>query len=199
MKGKKPLKDLKKDLLEAVVVNLLKADNQVTTLEVKTELRQKYSDLYWGQSEVSNIMQEMEQSGKLNYKDNGTYRTYWDPSRPFGNQKSSAKPAKVTKVKAGSSPKVFTKVSSGGKISRKKALELMKNNKGRFFTAVFIKKDNTTRVMNCAYITNQTTSDLGYVKVKETSQLILKKPAIRNLNLQTLTELRIGGVMYTIK
>lgn len=79
-------------------------------------------------------------------------------------------------------------------ISRTKALELMQNSKGRFFTATFIDKNNEVRVMNCQYLKDQEQSPLGYVKVREAA-LMRTNPnqCIRSVNLNTLQSLKMGG------
>ncbi len=85
-------------------------------------------------------------------------------------------------------------------ISRTKARDLMSKNKGHFFTATFIKKDGMRRVMSCTYLKDQTGSHLGYVKVKDTV-LCRKTPTncIRNVNLQTISDLHIAGKKYKIR
>jgi len=84
------------------------------------------------------------------------------------------------------------------RISHAKALELMENNKGHYFTAVFIKKDQTERTMNCKLMANQVPDRLGYIKVKEAVLLRQGKNAIRNVNLQTLKALQIGKKSYRV-
>jgi hypothetical protein len=90
------------------------------------------------------------------------------------------------------------KTPKAKKISVTKALELMKNNKGRFFTSVFTNKAGETRVINGQYLSGQNPSELGYVKVREASKLKAKENSVRNVNLQTLSELKISGVIYKI-
>lgn len=91
-----------------------------------------------------------------------------------------------------------TKKEKFKKLSRTKALELMSNNKGHFFTAVFIDKDNEVRTINCQYLKDQKQSVLGYVLVRECNKLRKGEDAIRNVNLQSLKELHIGGVKYKL-
>jgi len=83
-------------------------------------------------------------------------------------------------------------------ISRTQALELMKNNKGHFFSAVFVTKGNKLRTINGQWLKDQGPSDLGYVKVRETSKLKSGKEAIRNVNLQTLELLKIAGKTFNV-
>lgn len=119
--------------------------------------------------------------------------------------KTSAKNAtvKTNVAKSVTTSKTVVKVTSK-RISKSKALDLMVNNKGRFFTAEFVDKKNKTRIMNCLYLKNQGTNKLGYVKVKEAALMRTPegkadpKKTIRQLNMQTLVSLKIGGVNYKI-
>lgn len=223
-------------LLKAAT-ELLKANNTVTTLELKTKLRKDEAEYYWSQDIVSKMMEELAIEGMLTYTDNGTFRTYSaTPKRGRGRPKNliiATKPvpvsvqAPVIPVKRGRGrprknltvnlgPKASTALASGAPvsiasapitlptakakyISHTKALELMENNKGHFFTAVFVKKNQTERVMNCKLMANQLPDRLGYIKVKEASLLRQGKESIRNVNLQTLKALRIGKVDYRIR
>ena len=83
-------------------------------------------------------------------------------------------------------------------IGRTQALELIKNNKGKFFTAVYITKKDKLRTINCQYLKDQGVSELGYVKVVENVKLKNKEQGIRNLNLQTLQLLKIGGKVFNV-
>lgn len=177
---------------------LLKANNTVTTLEVKTKLRKDYPTYHWIQNTkgsvkgVSEIMNDFATNGKFTYKDNGTYRTYSFPKSKTST-KVTTKTTKATKTTKSTTHNVRT-------ISRLKAHDLMSNNGGRFFTATFTKKDGTERVMSCTYLKDQTGSVLGYIKVKDTN-LCKKTPGncVRNVNLQTLSKLSIGGKNYNIR
>lgn len=75
--------------------SLCKANNTVTTLEIKQELRRDYPYFYWDQSTVSKYMDSLAGDGIFKYTDNGTYRTY-----SLANQPSTKRLAKVTKVTA---------------------------------------------------------------------------------------------------
>lgn len=65
-----------KDAVYTTAKQLLKANNTVTTLEVKNELRRDYPYYFWTQDVVSKFMAQLAGDGVLNYKDNGTYRIY---------------------------------------------------------------------------------------------------------------------------
>ena len=80
-------------------------------------------------------------------------------------------------------------------ISRTDALNLMRNNKGKFFSAVFVTKKATLRTINGQY---QGTTELGYVIVAENGKRRKKEQALRNINLQTLEMLSIGGKTFNV-
>ena len=89
----------------------------------------------------------------------------------------------------------------GTSITKHNALDLMKNSKGHFFTAIFRKKDNTLRKINCQYLKDQEQSELGYVKVNELCKLKSKggETAVRSINLQTIEILVIGKNVFKVK
>lgn len=199
----------KDDMIRYISNKLLKANNTITTLEVKIELRTKFPRIKWNQSEIhdyfvngvnNNIFEVVD--------DNGTYRTYASKNKSKTN-KSMKKPIKVpiSNVTVGTTPAQVislaptqTKSRKDNRISRTKAYEMMKNNKGRFFTATFIKKDNTERTINCQFLKDQTELNMGYVRVRESSKLKTNpKDATRQINLQTLKRLKIGGAEYKIR
>lgn len=65
-----------KDAVLTVAKTLAKANNTVTTLEIKNELRRDYPYYFWTQDVVSAYMAQLAGDGIFTYKDNGTYRTY---------------------------------------------------------------------------------------------------------------------------
>ena len=81
------------------------------------------------------------------------------------------------------------------KINRTQALELMTNNKGRFFTVSFLKKDDSERTINGRYVSHD---KLGYVKVSEMSKKKKGERDVRNVNLQTIFFLKANGNSYKI-
>lgn len=90
-----------------------------------------------------------------------------------------------------------------GAISKEQAKQLIRNTNGKFFTATFIKKDGTTRVMNArlgvkAYLKG---GELPYDP--ESKGLIpvydVKTGDYRMININTLTNLKIGNNTYTIQ
>lgn len=209
--------------------DLLQANNTVTTLEIKTKLmNDPLTDLYfWDQDMVHTIMADACLAGTYKVvQDNGTYRTYASAVLPSTLQKKGrGRPKKNTPSVTPSSVATAPKKGRGRPkkavatvaptptpqparaakktgytyINRTKALALMQNNRGHFFTADFIDKDGKPRTMNCQYLKDQTTSPLGYVKVKEQTLVRAGQPAIRSVNLQTLKTLRIAKVNYKIR
>lgn len=179
------IKDMKNGWIAATVLELLQANNTITTLEVKTSLRTNYPDFSWTQPMVSDYMNEMHLKGDLTYEDNGTYRIYSGETKKVrASKKVNGKTLKKVKVK---------------KISKTKALDLMMNNKGHFFTAEFTKKNGDLRVMNCQVTDKDQDTKLGYVTVKEAALMRTDpKNAHRKINLQTLKALKIGGVAYKV-
>lgn len=186
-----------KNAVLATAKDLLKANNTVTTLEVKVELRKAFPHFRWKQHTdvstgvpgVSELMAELAVDGEFSFSDNGTYRIYsLVGAGVLGTQSSSqtaagitgANPistttstaiAKVINVTAKKAKKTPTKAKS---ISKAKALDLIQNSKGHFFKAVFIKKkDGKERTLNGQYVKGQTVSPLGLVRVKESS--LMKK------------------------
>lgn len=221
---------LMKDAVEKAANRLLQANNTVTTLEIKTELRKSDPHFRWKQNTdgtvpgVSELMNELHNEGKFLYYDNGTYRVYNDPNKvasvgalmAAGNTSVSQGPvatgiakvsapvvthsalgAPVKTVKA--KPKVLD-TTGAKKISMKKALDLIQGTKGRFFTVLFLKQDGTERIMNAQYLKDQANQALGYIKVKEAAKLKTNPAdAIRQVNIQTLKYLKVGGETYKVR
>jgi len=65
-----------KDAVLKVARDLAKANNTVTTLEIKLELIRDYPYYFWDQATVSTYMSQFAQDGIFTYTDNGTYRVY---------------------------------------------------------------------------------------------------------------------------
>lgn len=157
-------------------VTLLKANNTVTTLEIKNYLRKQGGK--WSQNDVSLIMQGLQVAGFFNYTDYGNYRIYSLP------------------IQTGATIQTSKPQSNGRSISRTKAVDMIQNSKGHFFTVIFIKKDGSERTMNCQYSSrsSQSNARLGYVTVTETNN---KTP--KNVNTQTIKALSIGGTLYKVR
>lgn len=193
----KTMSTFKQAVLDAAT-KLLKANNTVTTLEIKTELRTSVttSSLYSTQDNVSSAMQELEQEGKFIFVDTGVYRIYSDPQK--------------TVTPTTTKQQIVNTVATS-RVSTRKALDLIRNSKGHFFTVEFIKQDdNKLRTMNCQYLSGQDIDPLGVIKVKEASKLKAynklvklgqtpKKDYIRSFNVSTLKSLSIGGQNLKIR
>ena len=97
----------------------------------------------------------------------------------------------------------ITPETPAGTINKEQAKQLIRNTNGKFFTATFIKKDGTTRVMNArlgvkAYLKG---GELPYDP--ESKGLIpvfdVKTGDYRMININTLTNLKIGNNTYSIQ
>ncbi len=183
---------------------LATANNTFTTLEVKTALRR--GGFKVTQNQVSIALADAATAGTYTYSDNGTYRVYslTNPTvavaKPASGKRGLTK-GSATALAAGAKAALTRAKNKGAKtgtatpsntISKSKALDMMKNSKGKFFTVEFIKKeDGSLRKMNCQFVS---LSPLGYVLVKEASKLKTKVNANRNVNLQTLQSITMNGV-----
>jgi hypothetical protein len=89
-----------------------------------------------------------------------------------------------------------------GVINKNQAEQLIRDTKGKFFTVTFIKKDGTTRVMNArlgvkAYLKG---GDLPYDAASKGLIPVfdIPKRAYRMVNINTISNLKIGNNEYTI-
>lgn len=194
-----------KDAVLDTAKKLLKANNTVTTLEIKVDLRKNHSHFYWTQDTVSKYMDELANEGNFTYSDNGTFRVYsYTKSVSTGVAGTTHVSGTIGTTTPVAVAKTTTKtkqnMATTATISRTKALDLMKNNKGHFFTATFMKKDGSTRTINGQYLKDQGSSNLGYVKVKESGKLKTDpNDSTRQINLQTLQVLKIAGKTYKVR
>lgn len=78
-------------------------------------------------------------------------------------------------------------------INKTKAVELIENSKGKFFTVTFLKKDSTERTINANYKTGRK-SPLGYINVYS-----MKDKGYRNINAQTIRSVSINGNTYNVR
>lgn len=79
------------------------------------------------------------------------------------------------------------------RVSRTKMLEVLNGTKGRFFTSTHIGTDKQPHVINGIRFKEQN-SPMGYILVHSCS-----KGECRNINPQTITDLKFGGVHYKVK
>lgn len=195
------VKQAKIEAVKGTAQRLLKANNTVTTLEIKAELVVKYPGFYWDQVTVSSYMENEYQGMGMTYTTNGNYRVYSyagkKVNQPIATKRSVGRPRKsvatVTSVTAAPSLP-----SSGKPISKAAALALIENAGGTYFTATFVKKNGEKRTMNCQLTKTQGSSKLGYITVRIPGKLKAGENAIRNVNLQTLKELKIKGNIYKV-
>lgn len=175
--------------IEQVAKDLAVANNTVTTLEIKTELRKRYPNEKWYQSDISDVMDDLNSESKFSYTDNGTFRVYSLVVKP----KTTTSVLKTTTKNMSTTKSTTVQNKTVTKISRTKALDLIKETNGKFFGVTFTKKDNTERKMRCRTYQDSKPSVLGYVLVVDTEEA---KP--KSLNLQTISELRMNKKVYKI-
>lgn len=177
-----------KEKVFEIAEKLCIANNTVSTLEVKTELRKIYNQEPWFQHDVSNLMAELHVDDKLDYTYSGLFKVY---SLVTAKTSTPAVTPKVVTPKPAPSTKT---------ISRTKAIDIIQGSGGKFFSVKFTKKDGSLREMSCQYSKDSTPSPLGYVTVKD---LVATRNNLtseyRNINLQTLQEIKLSNVIYKVK
>jgi len=197
---------IKEQAVRDTIKKICHPNNTFTTVELKQELIKDYPAFRWTQKDVSsteiNVVSDMIRDNELTpVADNGTYRTYSLTINIVNAMKAKAKTKVPATATVAASPantvtktvKQPTQKVVGKKISRTKAYDIMKETKGRFFTACFASKKDDERVINCQFIKDQNPL-LGYVKVRETSKLKTSpNDAIRQINLNTLKWIRVSG------
>lgn len=80
------------------------------------------------------------------------------------------------------------------KISKTKAVELIKSTKGKFFTVTFMKKDGTIRTINGNYKNTNTSDTLGYLKVYS-----MKDKGYRQVNTQSIKTISFMSKTYNVR
>jgi len=185
-----------KDAVKAVADNLLKANNKVTTLEIKTELRRDYPYYFWDQQTVSDFMGQLAGDGVYDYDDNGTYREYRhsgtkpNPVTPVASKtvsqpvtltgaiKTGFRPRKVTPAPVAVVTKKRGRPRKSRTINRAQALVLVTN--PNFQSVTF---GNGT-IVNEKQIRDMKKSPKGYLTVSK---------------LYKITEITAAGVTYQVK
>ena len=88
-------------------------------------------------------------------------------------------------------------------ISKLQAQDLIKASRGRIFTTVHTKKDNTQRVTNCRTGVKKGVTGEGMKYSPADYNLIpvydMKHRGFRMVNVETLSSLRINKTTYTVK
>lgn len=188
---------------------LCNAQNQFTNLELKNELRKKYPNEVWNQLEVSQEMMDLADQGNFDYTHNGVYRTYHatpslQGSQAQTNSNQSMVSQLITKAQTTNSPlqhqgtisktPTITKPQMVTKrIGRKKALEIIQNTNGKFFSVRFEKKNGEDRLMGVQYVKGTKSDPLGYVLLRD-----IKAKKAKSVNLQTLSEIKTNNTLYKV-
>lgn len=191
-----------KDAVLTVAKQLAKANNTVTTLEIKTELRRDYPYYYWTQDVVSNYMSQLAGDGVFTYTDNGTYRTY--------RLASSVSAPSVVKsfgsIHSGTPATAVANKSVGilsGKVSSKIATPPVKRKRGRpakstthiSIANVLVKSvDPNFEEVTITRRTGPTTYTLLDIKGQKKSPLSYIKRSMDNV-----TSIKVNGVTYLVK
>jgi C-terminal processing protease CtpA/Prc len=80
------------------------------------------------------------------------------------------------------------------RINKSRAVELITNSKGKFFTVTYVTKSNETRTINCnTKISRTNPTSLGYITVYS-----FKDKGYRSVNTQTIKSLNMNGYTYRI-
>jgi hypothetical protein len=189
---------------------LCNAQNQFTNLELKNELRKNYPNEVWNQMDISIEMMDLaDNEGHFNYTHNGSYRTYTaTPSLQGSQAQTNSNPSMTAQLiakaqstnqplknqgKISTAPKIKPPVSTK-RIGRNKALEIIQNTNGKFFSVKFVKKNGDERLMGVQYIKGTKADPLGYVRLKD-----LKTQITKSVNLQTLSEIKTNNTLYKVK
>lgn len=191
-----------KQAVHAIANALCNAQNQFTNLELKNELHKKYPNEGWNQMEISTEMMNLADNGYFDFTHNGTYRTYFaTPSLQASQSQSNTNPSMVQQLisKAQTTTPVVTKQAkvivptTTKRIGRKKALEIIQNTNGKFFSVTFEKKNGENRLMGVQYVKGTKPDPLGYVLLRD-----LKAKKSKSVNLQTLSEIKTNNILYKV-
>lgn len=188
---------------------LCNAQNQFTNLELKNELRKNFPNEVWNQMDISVEMMDLaDGGGYFDYTHNGSYRTYFATPSLQGSQaqtnsnpsmtqqliaKAQSQPTSIPNVTNVKPVKVKTPVATK-RIGRNKALDIIQNTNGKFFSVKFAKKNGDERLMGVQYVKGTKPDPLGYVRLKE-----LKTQITKSVNLQTLSEIKTNNTLYKVK
>jgi len=200
------IKTYKIGLIAGMTMLMLHEDEETTSKTIKKRLAKEHGEYSWSTSEISKELSKYDTEGSIIMSKSG------DASLPI---KEVIKETKKLAKETTEAPKAEKQLVPGetvdtnkvktlrtrgmGKLSKADARKLMENNKGHFFSAEFTTKKNKARVINCQYLPNQENDGLGYVKVREASKMRTKaSSSVRNINMQTLKYLKIGGTTYKV-
>jgi len=194
----------RKQAVHDMANELCSAQNQFTNLELKNKLRKKFPNEIWNQTDISAIMINLsDEDGYFDYIYNGSHRIYFaSPSLCDSQAQINSNPPIIAQLIAdmqsisipNAKPvKVKTPLTTK-RIGRNKALEIIQNTKGKFFSVKFTKKNSDKRLMGVQYAKCTKADPLGYVRLKE-----LKTQVTKSINLQTLSEIKANNILYKIK
>ena len=177
------VKTLKKSVIIAVAFNLLKTSTGIKNDQVLKSVVRNFRDLNVSITEVNNTLSDLVTEKVLDGDNTDGYKSV--------DGKSTSAATIGTKL--------FNKPSEvkGNTISRTQAQHFMENNNGHFFTATFVTKKEKLRTLNGQYL-KDSTAQLGYIKVRETGKMKKGEDGVRNVNLQTLEQLKIGGKTFNV-
>jgi hypothetical protein len=176
--------------LQMVANKLAQPNNTITTLEIKLELRKQFPNEAWYQQDISDTMRELSDEQQLfDYYDNGTFRTYTLLGVPNKNAPQLQSPSVVQKQIATTPVKVKkVRANQTFTVDRAKVLDLIEKSNGTFFS---IKPHGNGTVCRLkAFDTPK-----GYLTVLDINNGA--KDLV--INVQSLTEVKIGGNNYIIQ
>ena len=171
---------MKNEILN-VALELCKVTNNVTTLEIKQELIQRFPKTFWKQQDISDAMVEFAQEGKFTYTD--TFRIY--SNVVIGNLNTIVnKTVKNVKKANAVAPTIVI-------CSRTELAKHVEKNKGHFITIVHKKKTTgESNLMNVQVYGDKT--ELGAFRCKEKGQVKQFYPT-------DLLEVRVKNFIYKLK
>lgn len=200
------ISQFKATALIACIFSCLGKKNTSNSAKVKEVLRKNFPNVYSTQAEVDSVVNMLLKDKLLT----GTLENFSDPRGASGSSfpqvfvevvslkgESAPTSSRSTVTKAAAKPVQSIESIKGNKISRSLAQKLMENNSGKFFSAKFVTKKNKMRTIN-AQLLKDSSVELGYIKVKEINKIKKGENAVRNINLQTLEELSIGGRTFQV-
>lgn len=175
-----------KDAVLAVAKSLAKANNTVTTLEIKTELRRDYPYYFWTQKVVSDYMDQFAGDGVFTYKDNGTYRIY-----SLTKTKATAGPVSKSIVSVTTSTGGGIAKVSGAVATKKAAVKKSKNT---------VSRANVLKLVTGPNFESMSITGIGIVTlVTVKSQKKSVQGYLTPSKLSKLTHVKVSGKVYEVK
>lgn len=180
-----------KDAVLAVAKSLAKANNTVTTLEIKTELRRDYPYYFWTQKAVSDYMDQLAGDGVFTYKDNGTYRIY-----SLTKTKATAGPVSKSIVSVTTSTGGGIAKVSGTVATKKAPVRKSKNTTSR----ATISRANVLKLVTDPNFESMSITGIGTVTlVTVKSQKKSVQGYLTPSKLSKLTHVKVSGRVYEVK